>query len=61
MFEHAAAHPETEYPVFSSYTGAVLAMVRHLFLNPGCGVNAGGSQLQRTHASASDFASDVLS
>ena len=56
-----AAHPETEFPVFSSYWPAALAMVRHLFLNPRGGVNAGSARPTRTHSSATDFASDVLS
>lgn len=60
MAEHADAEPETKFPVFSSYGRAVLAMAGHL-LNPGCGVNAGGDPPERMHASAANFASDVLS
>jgi fatty acid desaturase len=62
MREHEEAHPETEFPVFPTYARAVLAMLRHLFLNPGSGVNAGGGPPPRSRgASATDFATDVLS
>jgi fatty acid desaturase len=61
MHEHAANHPATQFPVFSSYTRAVRAMLRHLFIAPGCGVNAGSSQPAGTRSAVSDFASDVLS
>ncbi|HMO64124.1 MAG TPA: fatty acid desaturase [Verrucomicrobiota bacterium] len=39
--EYRTANPETAYPAYERYWQAMLAMAPSMFLNPGCGVNAG--------------------
>ena len=60
MQEYADSHQDVELPVFTSYHQAVWAMVQHVIINPGSGVNAGGRQPPRPQASITDFTSDVL-
>jgi fatty acid desaturase len=60
MREHADGNRDTQFPVFPSYRRAIMAMVRHLFVNPGSGMNAGGDVPPRHRASDADFVSDVL-
>jgi fatty acid desaturase len=59
--EYRDANPQLAYPAYERYWQAMLAMAPSMFLNPGCGVNAGGRQEEPTwEANAEDFASDVL-
>jgi fatty acid desaturase len=73
LHEYQAENPEIDYPAYERYWQAMLDMAPSMFINPGCGVNAGG-KLQSgqgtlgLHASANrhpvedaeDFDSDVV-
>ena len=61
MHEYEQQHPETPYPVYSTYTRAIRAMLPFLLFNPGSGLNAGGNLAEPTSDSppAEDFVSDV--
>lgn len=43
MADYITENPTTDYPVYSSYLSATLAMAPHLIRNPGIGVNAGAA------------------
>jgi fatty acid desaturase len=61
MHDYMTENPETNYPVYHSYWQAVRAMLPALFLNPGCGVNAGAelSTPDSDEFEVHDFVSDV--
>lgn len=60
MHEHEMGNREVQFPVFPNYRQAILATVRHLFVNPGSGINAGGGPPPRQRTSDADFAADVV-
>jgi fatty acid desaturase len=61
MQNYVLASPETRYPVFSTYSQAVWAMLPALVFNPGVGLNAGGvlPETGTIEPVVADFASDV--
>jgi fatty acid desaturase len=61
MDDYMTENPETAYPVYPSYWQAVRAMLPSLFVNPGCGVNAGAALTSRreTEVEVDDFVADV--
>ncbi len=61
MESYVRGNPGVDYPVYETYGSAVRAMLPSLFLNPGCGVNAGGSQSNRLkNPDIQDFVYDVV-
>ncbi len=59
--EYRVANPSVEYPTYTRYWQAMLAMAPSMFRNPGCGVNAGTPADQDPYRDgADDFASDVM-
>lgn len=59
--EYRHDNPEVNYPAYERYWQAMLAMLPSMVINPGCGVNAGGSRADlQPSAEAEDFASDVV-
>ena len=59
--EYRDANPSIEYPTYTRYWKAMLAMAPSMVFNPGCGVNAGTPADQDLYRDgAEDFASDVL-
>lgn len=59
MTEYLQRNPETDFPVFPSYTAAVRAMLPYLFKNPGVGMNAGAAAPGREKQQVRDFVADV--
>lgn len=62
MRDYVEQAPQTRYPIFSTYTKAVLDMLPSLFFNPGVGVNAGGKAPEDRAApepAVESFAADV--
>ncbi|MEZ6131755.1 MAG: fatty acid desaturase [Planctomycetaceae bacterium] len=45
MNEHIETHPEIRFPMFATYTGAVLNMLPCLWTRPGVGLNAGAAAM----------------
>ena len=61
MEEYRRENPTVEYPAFDRYWRATLAMLPCLFLNPGCGINAGASARDAANSvDVEDFAVDVV-
>jgi fatty acid desaturase len=68
MDEYLLNHPETTYPVYSSYLEATRAMLPCLFKNPGIGVNAGApppgpplfAAVPTRVADVTDFPADMI-
>lgn len=59
--EYRDANPETNYPTYERYWKAMLAMAPSMFLNPGCGVNAGARpQDDPSQHDVDNFVSDVV-
>lgn len=52
-------NPTNKYPIFSTYTRAMVNMVPWLFRNPGVGVNAGGENPKES-ATVTNFVADVV-
>lgn len=60
LAEYQQANPDVNYPAYDRYWKAMLAMAPSMFLNPGCGVNAGALHEESAEQDADDFASDVV-
>jgi fatty acid desaturase len=59
--EYRHDNPEISYPAYERYWLAMWAMLPSMFINPGCGVNAGASHADvQPSDEADDFASDVV-
>jgi fatty acid desaturase len=61
MHHYVQGAPQTRYPVFSTYSRAVRAMLPALLFNPGVGLNAGGvlPETGSIEPVVADFVSDV--
>jgi fatty acid desaturase len=61
MNEYLLNHPDTKYPIYTSYLKATAAMLPYLWRNPGSGMNVGAAPPRQTHfADASNFPADVV-
>jgi fatty acid desaturase len=62
MNAYIGEHPEGPFPLYRTYTGATLAMVPHLFRNPGVGINAGAEPPKEERVrDVQNFVADVTS
>ena len=65
MNQYAEKQPELQYPMFRTYTGAVLDMIPYMFRNPGVGMNVGaeapGDEKKQTENFVQDVVEEVLS
>lgn len=61
IHDYIAAHPETNYPVYSSYLEATAAMLPYVLTNPGIGMNAGAAPPDRARVGdVTNFPADVV-
>lgn len=60
MNEYVEKQPELQYPMFRTYTGAILDTIPYLFRNPGVGMNAGASAPDQEKKQTENFVSDVV-
>ena len=61
MTDYITEHPETHYPVYTSYLSATMAMAPFVLHNPGIGVNAGAAPPDdHKPEDTTNFASDVM-
>ncbi len=59
--EYRDANPDVDYPTYERYWHAMLAMAPSMFVNPGCGVNAGTpADADPWKDGVDNFASDVV-
>ncbi|MFK7821847.1 MAG: fatty acid desaturase [Planctomycetaceae bacterium] len=60
MAEHVTRDEGIKFPLFKSYTGAVMSMLPHMFKQPGVGLNAGASVVNEVKVDdVSDFVEDA--
>jgi fatty acid desaturase len=60
MNEYVEQQPELQYPMFRTYTGAVLDTIPFMFRNPGVGMNAGAAAPDQEKKRTENFVSDVV-
>ena len=60
MLSYIQENPDKEFPVYTTYFRAILAMIPFLFGNPGCGMNAGARYPGKPkNEDVQDFVADV--
>ncbi|MBI1311523.1 fatty acid desaturase [bacterium] len=60
MKEYVEKQPELQYPMFRTYTGAVLDTIPFMFRNPGVGMNAGSEAPDQEKRQTENFVADVV-
>ncbi len=60
MEDYQAENPDIKYPVYHNYWQATWAMLPSMFLNPGCGRNAGAVEDADQFEDVENFVSDVV-